>query len=181
MILPISSWSMGPSTPGPLAEGRLAWAAPGWIRGRLATVVAGGGSCAASPLLRWPSLPFRGSWCWGGCPPPRLVAPVQLGQPFRVPSWSEEPHIGRQCGRVAPPHATEVAFFGLLRHRTRVDVVQRCLMEFTGRWYSPSWWCTGHDSRSSSSVCVDGWFILGCHDCSCTPGVQPHPARVQSV
>ena len=31
------------------------------------------------------------------------------------------------------------------------------------------------------SVCVDGWFILGCHDCSCTPGVQPHPARVQSV
>ena len=32
-----------------------------------------------------------------------------------------------------------------------------------------------------SSVCVDGWFILGCHDCSCTPGVQPHPARVQSV
>ena len=101
MILPISSWS--PWTPGPLAEGRLAWAAPGWIRGRLATVVAGGGSCAASPLLRWPSLPFRGSWCWGGCPPPRLVAPVQLGQPFRVPSWSEEPHIGRQCGRVTPP------------------------------------------------------------------------------
>ena len=28
------------------------------------------------------------------------------------------------CGRVAPPHATEVAFLGLLRHRTRVDVVQ---------------------------------------------------------
>ena len=28
------------------------------------------------------------------------------------------------CGRVPPPHATEVAFFGLLRHRTRVDVVQ---------------------------------------------------------
>ena len=50
-----------------------------------------------------------------------------FGQPFRVPSWSEEPHIGRQCGRVAPPHATEVAFLGLLRHRTRVDVVQRCL------------------------------------------------------
>ena len=47
-----------------------------------------------------------------------------FGQPFRVPSWSEEPHIGRQCGRVAPPHATEVAFFGLLRHRTRVDVVE---------------------------------------------------------
>ena len=39
----------------------------------------------------------------------------------------------------------------------------------------------GHDCGSSSSVCVDGWFILGCHDCSCTPGVQPHPARVQSV
>ena len=34
---PISSWSMGPWAPGPLAEGWLAWAAPGWIRGRLAT------------------------------------------------------------------------------------------------------------------------------------------------
>ncbi|KAK0143279.1 Ubiquitin carboxyl-terminal hydrolase 2 [Merluccius polli] len=25
-----------------------------------------------------------------------------FGQPFRVPPWSEEPHIGRQCGRVTP-------------------------------------------------------------------------------
>ena len=34
------------------------------------------------------------------------------------------------CGRVAPPHATEVAFFGLLRHRTRVDVVEDVYLEF---------------------------------------------------
>ena len=107
MILPISSWSMGPWAPGPLAEGRLAWTAPGWIRGRLAAVVAGGGSCAASPLLRWPSLPFRGSWCWGGCPLPRLVAPVWLRTALPCPFLvGGSPTLGRQCGRVGPPHAT---------------------------------------------------------------------------
>ena len=26
----------------------------------------------------------------------------RFGQPFHVPPWSEEPHIGLQCGRVAP-------------------------------------------------------------------------------
>ena len=31
------------------------------------------------------------------------------------------------------------------------------------------------------SVCGDSWFILGAMMCSCTTGVQPHPARVQSV
>ena len=35
-----------------------------------------------------------------------------------------------QCGRVPPPHATEVAFLGLLRHRTRVDVVEDVYLEF---------------------------------------------------
>ena len=28
----------------------------------------------------------------------------RFGQPFRVLPWSEEPHIGRQCGRVSPHH-----------------------------------------------------------------------------
>ena len=181
MILPISSWSMGPWAPGPLAEGRLALAAPGWIRGRLATVVAGGGSCAASPLLRWPSLPFRGSWCWGGCPLPRLVAPVWLrtalpcpvlvgGAPHWAPVWQGRSSTRHRSGFPwAPPTqdtgrcCTEM-FIGVYRL-----VVFAELMVY------------GHDSGSSSSVCVDGWFILGCHDCSCTPGVQPHPARVQSV
>ena len=128
MILPISSWSMGSWAPGPLAEGQLAWTAPGWIRGRLAAVVAGGGSCAASSAGRrcrsggagaGVAVLCRGWWLQFG-----------FGQPFRVPSWSEEPHIGRQCGRVAPPHVTEVAFFGLLRHRTRVDVVEDVYLEF---------------------------------------------------
>ena len=30
--------------------------------------------------------------------------------------------------------------------------------------------------------CVCWWLVYpGCHDCSCTTGVQPHPARVRSV
>ena len=30
--------------------------------------------------------------------------------------------------------------------------------------------------------CVCWWLVYpGCHDCSCTPGLQPHPARVQLV
>ena len=115
MILPISSWSMGSWAPGPLAEGQLAWTAPGWIRGRLAAVVAGGGSCAASPLLRWPSLLFRGSWCWGGCPLPRLVAPVWLrtalpcpvlvgGAPHWAPVWQGYSSTRHRSGFLwAPP------------------------------------------------------------------------------
>ena len=116
MILPISSWSMGSWAPGPLAEGQLAWTAPGWIRWRLATVVAGGGSCAASPLLRWPSLPFRGSWCWGGCPLPRLVGsslgfgtalpcPVLVGgAPHWAPVWQGSSSTRHRSGFPwAPP------------------------------------------------------------------------------
>ena len=34
------------------------------------------------------------------------------------------PTLGASVAGFAPPHATEVAFLGLLRHRTRVDVVQ---------------------------------------------------------
>ena len=30
-------------------------------------------------------------------------------------------------------------------------------------------------------VCVDGWFILGAMIALMPTGVQPHPARVQSV
>ena len=41
----------------------------------------------------------------------------------------------------------------------------------------------GHDSGSSSSVCVDGWFILECHDCSapqvCSP-TQPESNQSDS-
>ena len=39
--------------------------------------------------------------CWG------WWLQCSFGQPFRVLPWSEEPHIGRQCGRVgSSPHAT---------------------------------------------------------------------------
>ena len=85
------------------------------------------------------------------------------------------------CGRVAPPHATEVAFLGLLRHRTRVDVVQDVYWSLQAGVIRRADGTLVMTVAPSSSVCVDGWFILGCHDCSCTPGVQPHPARVQSV
>ena len=61
------------------------------------------------------------------------------------------------------PHATKyVAFLGALRHRTRVDVSTRCLFEFQADGI-----CRGDGTAasgcgsSSSSVCVDGWFILG--------------------
>ncbi|KAK0153108.1 hypothetical protein N1851_005212 [Merluccius polli] len=119
-IPPISSWSMGPWAPGPLAEGRLAWAAPGWIRGRLAA-----DGCRWRSLRCLPAPPLavaavQGELVLGWLSSPRLVAPVQLGQPFRVPSWSEEPHIGRQCGRVRPDHTPpKWLSFGALRHRTR--------------------------------------------------------------
>ena len=33
-----------------------------------------------------------------------------FGQPFGVPPWSEEPHIGRQCGRVRPYLLTKIYF-----------------------------------------------------------------------
>ena len=173
---------MGPWAPGPLAEGRLAWAAPGWIRGRLAAVVAGGGSCAASPLLRWPSLPFRGSWCWGGCPLPRLVAPVWLrtalpcpvlvgGAPHWAPVWQGRSSTRHRSGFLWAPPTQDTG-----RCSTR-DIY----------WSLQAGGIRRADGKlvmtlaPLSSVCVDGWFILGCHDCSCTPGVQPHPARVQSV
>ena len=55
------------------------------------------------------------------------------------------------------PHATQVAFIGA--HYCRADGT----------------FC--HASGSSSSVSVDGWFILG----AMITGVQPHPARVQPV
>ncbi|KAK0143542.1 hypothetical protein N1851_018378 [Merluccius polli] len=138
-IPPISSWSMGPWAPGPLAEGRLAWAAPGWIRGRLAT-----DGCRWRSLRCLPAPPLavaavQGELVLGWLSSPRLVAPVQLGQPFRVPSWSEEPHVGRQCGRVGPHHTPpKWLSFGALRHRTRVDVVQGVYWEIKARWYSPS-------------------------------------------
>ncbi|KAK0152131.1 hypothetical protein N1851_006496 [Merluccius polli] len=132
-IPPISSWSMGPWAPGPLAEGRLAWAAPGWIRGRLAA-----DGCRWRSLRCLPAPPLavaavQGGLVLGWLSSPQLVAPVQLGQPFRVPSWSEEPHVGRQCGRVCPDHTPpKWLSFGALRHRTRVDVIQvskRCNVE----------------------------------------------------
>ena len=57
---------------------------------------------------------YRGWWLQCG-----------FGQPFHVPSWSEEPHIGRQCGRVSPHHTPpKWLLLGALRHRTQVDVVQ---------------------------------------------------------
>ncbi|KAK0141129.1 Alpha-1-macroglobulin [Merluccius polli] len=118
---PISSWSMGPWAPGPLAEGRLAWAAPGWIRGRLAA-----DGCRWRSLRCLPAPPLavaavQRELVLGWLSSPRLVAPVQLGQPFRVPSWSEEPHVGRQCGGVRPATRHRSGFLpGALRHRTRV-------------------------------------------------------------
>ncbi|KAK0136706.1 hypothetical protein N1851_027113 [Merluccius polli] len=116
---------MGPWAPGPLAEGRLAWAAPGWIRGRLAA-----DGCRWRSLRCLPAPPLavaavQGELVLGWLSSPRLVAPVQLGQPFRVPSWSEEPHVGRQCGGVSPATRHRSGFLpGALRHRTRVDGVQ---------------------------------------------------------
>ena len=53
------------------------------------------------------------------------------------------------------------------------------IWSFTGWWYSPSWWYSGHDCGSSSSVCVDGWFILGAmitlmhHRCAAPPSQSP--------
>ena len=52
-------------------------------------------------------------------------------------------------------------FPGALRHRTRVDVIQYVyLLEMAGG-ISRGDVTRCHDSRSSSSVCGDGWFILG--------------------
>ncbi|KAK0143322.1 Guanylate cyclase soluble subunit beta-2 [Merluccius polli] len=117
---PISSWSMGPWAPGPLAEGRLAWAAPGWIRGRLAA-----DGCRWRSLRCLPTPPLAIAAVQGELVLGWLSSPRLLGQPFRVPSWSEEPHIGRQCGGVSSGHTPpKWLSFGALRHRTRVDVVQ---------------------------------------------------------
>ena len=70
------------------------------------------------------------------------------------------------CGRVGPHHTPpKWLFFGALRHRTQVDVVQdgtNC-----------------HGCGSSPSVCVDGWFILGAmialmhHSCAAPPSQSP--------
>ena len=75
------------------------------------------------------------------------------------------------------PHATEVAFLGALRHRTRVDVVQDVYWEFQAGGIRRADGTNCHGCGASSSVCVDGWFILGAmitimhHRCA-APGVQ---------
>ena len=96
-----------------------------------------------------------------------------FGQPFLVPHWSEEPNIGRQCGRVSPGH-TPPKWLSLGPSDT-------------GRCCSIVYWradgsllrsSSFHDCGSSSSVCVDGWFILGAmialhHRCAAPPSQSP--------
>ena len=75
------------------------------------------------------------------------------------------------------PHATKVAFFGALRHRTRV--VQGVYLEFQAGGIHRADGTNCHASGSSSSVCVDGWFILGAmialmhHRCAASPSQSP--------
>ncbi|KAK0156179.1 hypothetical protein N1851_000550 [Merluccius polli] len=116
---PPGAWGLG--LLGPLAEGRLAWAAPGWIRGRLAADGCRWQSLrAASPLLRLARRCRSGgagagvavlaaaggsSVAWTALPCPVLVG----GAPHWAPVW-------RGTSGHTPPKWLS---FGALRHRTR--------------------------------------------------------------
>ena len=56
--------------------------------------------------------------------------------------------------------------------------VARCLFEITADGIRRADATNCHDSGSSSSVCVDGWFILGAmitlhHRCAAPPSQSP--------
>ena len=95
---PPGAWGLGLLVP--LAEGQLAAGLdPGEAsHRRLLVAVAAlpphsstGHRCRSGGAGVEVAVLYRGWWLQCG-----------FGQPFRVPSWSEEPHIGRQCGRVDP-------------------------------------------------------------------------------
>ncbi|KAK0136561.1 Espin-like protein [Merluccius polli] len=117
MIPPISSWSMGPWAPGPLAEGRLAWAAPGWIRGRLAADGCRWRSLGCLPAPPLAVAAVQGELVLGWLSSPRLCS---LDSPSVSRPGRRSPTLGASVAGFVRPHATEVAFFGALRHRTRV-------------------------------------------------------------
>ena len=85
------------------------------------------------------------------------------------------------CGRVA---LTTRHLSGFLWGPPTQDTgrcCSRCLFGVSGWWYSPSWWYK-LPWQWLLLECVCWWLVYpGCHNCSCTTGVQPHPARVQSV
>ena len=73
-----------------------------------------------------------------------------------------------------------MAFLGALRHRTRVDV-QDVYLEFQADGIHRAGGTNCHGCGSSSSVCVLMAGLSWVPWLLCTTGVQPHPARVQSV